>query len=709
MSSWVLRIVLVGASLIWLLQPAMGQRAWGYPPVFDDANEFTYREIDNVKLQAWVFEPAGVGEGSDRPAVVFFFGGGWRAGTPAQFADQCRYLASRGVVAITCDYRVASRHQVKAVSCVDDARHAIRWVRENARLLGVDPQRICAAGGSAGGHIACCTGVVPDPAAARGGQAVSSVPNAMALFNPAVMLAPLDGVDSSPLQLKMMSGMAARTGVEPIQISPVHHVAAGQPPTIIFHGMSDTTVPYATVEEFARRSEAVGNDVKLVGYEGAPHGFFNNRGGTPQDSDQSLQWYRATVQQLDLFLARLGWIQGDPTERFVSEHVRIRRYLDASRHVFEAKKAGRVAFLGGSITEMPGYRLQVEEWLQKQYPETEFEFINAGISSTCSHTGAFRLQRDVLSHGKVDLMFVEFAVNDDQDAGHSPQNCVRGMEGVIRHALLSNPAMDVVMLHFPNDGMLATIDAGDEPVASGRHESVARHYGVSSIYLSRYVAQEISKGNLKWEEYGGTHPKLPGNTVVANLVTQLLDQGWRSGCPAREPVAVELPTPLDPGSFSHGRLITPSDEAIEASAEWRRDVPEWDSLPGSKRARFTKKIMLHTEKLGATLRYRFSGNAVGVYLLAGPDAGAVQYRLDGGEWQTADLLHHYSKDLHYPRTVMFAVGLEEAEHLLELATQLPRSDRRRTGVRMLGLVVNESGEIHAGTASRGPGVQAVRE
>ncbi len=667
----------------------MGQRSRAYPPVLEDAQEFIYRTVDDVRLRAWVFQPEDVADGDARPAVVFFFGGGWRSGTPAQFADQCRYLASRGVVGITCDYRVASRHQVKAISCVEDARSAIRWVRENAEKLNVNPLQICASGGSAGGHIACCTGVVPEPKAAENSGAVSSVPNAMALFNPAVMLAPLEGVNSSPMQLKKMADLRIRTGVDPIQISPVHHVAAGQPPAIIFHGMSDATVPYATVEEFTRRSQAAGNNVTLVGYENAPHGFFNKRVGATRGSDQSLQWYRGTVQQLDLFLLRLGWIKGAPTERFVSQHVRVRRYMDASRNSFETKKLARVAFLGGSITEMSGYRPQVEDWLRQQYPETQFEFINAGISSTCSHTGAFRLQRDVLSRGPVDLLFVEFAVNDDQDAGHSSKNCVRGMEGVVRQTLVANPNTDIVMLHFPNEGMLKAINAGEEPTASGQHEAVARHYGASSIYVSRHVAQKISEGELTWEQYGGTHPKLPGNTLIASLVKQLLSQAWRTGCPAREPVAVELPGPMDRTSFVCGRLVEASETAIDVSAEWKRDVPEWDKLPGSKRSRFTDRIMLHTEDGGATLRYRFSGNAIGAYLLAGPDAGSVRYRIDDAPWQVMDLRHRYSKGLHYPRTVMFGVGLADEEHSLELVTQSSGGGGQRTGVRILGLAVNE--------------------
>ena len=96
MSSILLRLLVSGTCLGWLLPSAMAQRSWTYPPVFEDAKEFTYRTIGDVELRAWVFQPDDISEGDTRPAVVFFFGGGWRSGTPAQFADQCRYLASRG-------------------------------------------------------------------------------------------------------------------------------------------------------------------------------------------------------------------------------------------------------------------------------------------------------------------------------------------------------------------------------------------------------------------------------------------------------------------------------------------------------------------------------------------------------------------------------------------------------------------------------------
>ncbi|MCA9086697.1 MAG: alpha/beta hydrolase, partial [Planctomycetaceae bacterium] len=113
-----------------------------YPPSFEGATEVVYRTVGDTELKMWIFVPEQHDAAKDvRPTAVFFFGGGWRAGTPAQFESHCRYLASRGMVAATADYRVETRHGVKAVSCVEDAAEAVRWLRQNAKGLGIDPQR----------------------------------------------------------------------------------------------------------------------------------------------------------------------------------------------------------------------------------------------------------------------------------------------------------------------------------------------------------------------------------------------------------------------------------------------------------------------------------------------------------------------------------------------------------------------------------------
>jgi len=275
----------------------------GYPPDLPGAKVEVYKKTGDLELRAWIYSPEGLKAGDRRPAVVFFFGGGWTSGTPAQFDPQCRYLASRGMVAVTADYRVASRHHVKAVSCVADAKSAVRWIRANAARLGVDPDRIAAGGGSAGGHLAACTGVVEGFDEESEDRAVSSVPNAMLLFNPALVLAPVEG---RPLDEKRLAGLGSRMGVDPVKLSPFHQVRKGAPPTLVLHGKADTTVPYVTAELFAEAMAKAGNRCELEGYDGETHGFFNHgRGGD--------RMYVATVRRMDVFLRSLGWLEGEPT------------------------------------------------------------------------------------------------------------------------------------------------------------------------------------------------------------------------------------------------------------------------------------------------------------------------------------------------------------------------------------------------------------
>ena len=115
-----------------------------YPPELPGAHVEVYKTVGDTKLNLYIYEPEGHKASDKTPAIVFFFGGGWANGSPVQFLNQSKYLASRGMVAITADYRVASRHQVKVLDCVRDANSAIRWVRQNAKRLGIDPNRIAA-------------------------------------------------------------------------------------------------------------------------------------------------------------------------------------------------------------------------------------------------------------------------------------------------------------------------------------------------------------------------------------------------------------------------------------------------------------------------------------------------------------------------------------------------------------------------------------
>ena len=675
-------VILLLLALVLALEPSgvVSGQGWSYPPEFEGARVETYKKTPQTDLKLWIFDPPELRTGEKRPAIVFFFGGGWRGGSPAQFEHQCRDLAAVGMVAITADYRVLNRHKTLADSCVADARSAIRWVRANAERLHVDPNRIVAAGGSAGGHIAACTGVLQsldDPADDVG---VSCSPNLLALFNPALILAPMEDL---PADEKAAANLAERLGVPARSISPIHQLRENLPPTIIFHGEDDPTVPFATVKKFTQASTALGNQCKLVAYPKMKHGFFNyGRNGKPG------QYYTATMSELKTFLGEHRYIAAAKRDRHTSANVHLRGHFDNSWDQFTNKKKGVVAFIGGSITEMNGYRVMVSQDLQKRFPDTEFKFINAGISSTCSTTGAHRLARDVLA-ARPDLLFVEFAVNDDQDAAHADRECRRGMEGILRQARETDPNLDVVVTHFVNPPMLDLLTNGKTPVSSNAHEAVANHYDVSTIDLAKEVAERIDAKKLTWKEYGGTHPAPAGNRVAADMIRELLDAGWAecesqsSKVPGKHP----LPESLDQGNYARGKLIAVSNADFDKS--WVLGVPVWDALPGGKRQRFKQLDLLCTEAAGAELKFEFQGQAFGLYVLAGPDAGRVEYSVDGSEFKTAELYHRHSSGLHYPRTVMLATDLEQGQHQVTLKVSEDRHAKSKgNAVRILEFVTN---------------------
>jgi acetyl esterase/lipase len=275
------------------------QAARSYPPTIEGATSYAYKSIEDVDLQLWVFSP----ESPDKdgaPAMLFFFGGGWIGGSPEQFVPQARHLAARGMHGIVVDYRVYSRHGVKAKRCVEDARDALRYVTENAPSLGIDPKRIGVGGGSAGGHLAACLGTiyVDDEFA----------PRAMALYNPATILAPINLEGARPAQAQLLDDINRgigikqphlhnRLGVEPIELSPYHHVSEETPPTILFHGTRDRTVPFVSAALFVQELKAEEVKFELKSYSGNGHGFFN---GEP--------FLGQTMQELDDFLVGLGWL-----------------------------------------------------------------------------------------------------------------------------------------------------------------------------------------------------------------------------------------------------------------------------------------------------------------------------------------------------------------------------------------------------------------
>ena len=257
--------------------------------------QVVYKTVDSVALKLDIFQPEGYAVTDQRPTIIFFFGGGWSSGTPKQFYEQAQALADKGMLAISADYRVAKRNKTTPFDAVTDAKSAVRWVRQHAGELGVDPDRIVTSGGSAGGHVAACTGVIEGFEAQGEDVLISSVPNAMILFNPV-----LDTTEKG-------YGLKKVTEARKTEISPCHHVHSGIVPTIIFHGTADTTVPFENIERFTQLMKEAGNTCDLVPYVGANHGFFNGSYFRPKTKDTSA--YESTLCKSIAFLSSLGYIE----------------------------------------------------------------------------------------------------------------------------------------------------------------------------------------------------------------------------------------------------------------------------------------------------------------------------------------------------------------------------------------------------------------
>lgn len=343
----------------------------------------------------------------------------------------------------------------------------------------------------------------------------------------------------------------------------------------------------------------------------------------------------------------------------------------------EKDRKAHVAFLGGSITQNgKGHSSKVPAWLQERWPDVDFTFTNAGLSSTCSVSGAFRLDRDVLSKGPVDLLIVEFAVNDDQDAGHDLVTARRGMEGIVRQYFAANPTGDVIVVQYVNPGILKAIQDGATTVSIVAHEEVARHYGLANVNVGTALAAEIAAGRMTWEEdYHETHPNDKGYTFASQLIFRVI-QDTVSG---ETPQTVALPELLDPGSYAAAKMVDP--QKLDWLGGWKFGPVSEDLIPvGSIRGDYRVYQALRSDEAGNHLYFSFSGTMLGAFVLAGPDAGSLEISVDGGAWKKVDLFHSYSKSLNYPRSVILADDLAPTLHqaVIRVADSIPEGSQGAT-------------------------------
>jgi acetyl esterase len=222
----------------------------------------TYKKVKDTQLKAHIVIPDSYRENALCPTFIFFHGGGWSQGKPENGIRMCNYWAKRGMVAISFEYRLADSSGVTPIECIKDAKSAIRWVRSQAKNLGVDPCKIVATGGSAGGHLAVSTAILEGFEETNEETNISSRPNAVIVWSAAVNVV-------GDNWFKQLLGDRA----EAHECSPAHHIRPNLPPMALLHGTDDATVPYWTIEQFANEMQEVGNRCELYTYANGDHIF----------------------------------------------------------------------------------------------------------------------------------------------------------------------------------------------------------------------------------------------------------------------------------------------------------------------------------------------------------------------------------------------------------------------------------------------------
>lgn len=346
-----------------------------------------------------------------------------------------------------------------------------------------------------------------------------------------------------------------------------------------------------------------------------------------------------------------------------------------------------VAFLGGSITEMNGFRPRVMKLLRAKYPDVAFVEIASGLSSTCSDAGAFRLEEDVLAKGTPDLFIVEAAVNDDQDGHFTAEHSIRGMEGTVRHVRERFPSCAVVVGLMVNAAQYKTLTKGEMPRHYAAHAKVAAHYGAALADVGSALAAETKAGGMTWKEYRDCHPSPAGCDLGAKVVMEAIGKVFDPTKPAQ---AKPLPPPLDAKSYFRGTAV-PSAK-LKLGAGWQVSLPDWKSIPGSKRGYFIREPAIWSETVGSVLEFSFAGTAAGAFLTAGPDAGDLEASVDGGEWKLLKLKANYGS-LHYPYVQMIADDLADGPHQVKLrVVAAKRGKGTGSAVRIHRLYVNGTAE-----------------
>jgi hypothetical protein len=295
------------------------------------------------------------------------------------------------------------------------------------------------------------------------------------------------------------------------------------------------------------------------------------------------------------------------------------------RRTRQALRDGRVTlgFVGGSITDpRPGWNWPepVTAWFVETFPGVCVRVENAAIGATGSDLAVFRAERDLVGR-ECDLVFIEFAVNDD---GEPAEKRMRTREGLIRKCLRDGHR-DLVLAHTYRQSMYAAMVQGQVPASIAEFERLAEHYAIGSVWMGLHAFREVQQGRMGWDTWlpDGLHPQHRGSLSYGQSVIGFLEQELCASLPeAPAPACGVLPAPLNSRHWGEACLVPLT--AVRREGPWV--LQRWPKLAWIDQ-------VLHTAVPGARLSFDFSGRGLALGFDFGRASAEFRFRLDGGPWQ----------------------------------------------------------------------------
>ena len=380
---------------------------------------------------------------------------------------------------------------------------------------------------------------------------------------------------------------------------------------------------------------------------------------------------------LFLFLLFLSWGVCAQTDTLLQAHeLRARGGLPNFFRKLSLAKPVTIAYLGGSITNAGnGYREQSVAWLQKQYPASTITHINAGIGGTGTELANFRLKEQVL-RGEPDLVFVEFAVNDQ---GTKAETIHSNMEGIVRNIWRHNPHTDICFVYTMTGEMAPVLNKGELPAGARAMEDIADYYQVPSIDMGLQIVALSSKGELV---YKGKPEAFPGKMVFSgdnvhpypetghHLYTEAIARSFMLMAGHAGKFKHPLIKPYTEDIWVNADMI-PADK-LQTSRSWKPVVPGKDAISKMTPVPFPSIIM--ADSAGASIRVVFKGTMIGLYDLVGPGSGQYDVIIDGKPFKNYIRFDKYA--LTWRPQYFVVSGLSNEKHTVEFKIAEAHFDKK---------------------------------